>query len=165
VSEPIGVSTGEPDYEVIGNRMNRSTAFGDDDEVRFWVASLDLASSSDVSVHLVDFVGIANHLNLGFVLEKALDVPIKIWISKIVIQHSDRQFQRVELLLLVGTVLSKPGEEAESERVICKRNTMEERHVVCLPSSCNFAGCVAGRTRCECHNESTEEPAPRPFWG
>jgi len=69
------------------------------------------------------------------------------------------------MLLLVGTVLPKSGEKTESVRVICKRNAMKKRHVVCLPSSRNFAGCVAGRPRCECHNESTRELAPRPSWG
>jgi len=91
VSESVGVSPGVPDDEVIRDCVNRATAFGDDDEVRLRVASFDLASSSDVSVHLLNSVGITNHPDLRFVLEKALDVPIKVWISKIVIEHPDWQ--------------------------------------------------------------------------
>ncbi|GAA0728791.1 hypothetical protein GCM10009060_28400 [Halorubrum trapanicum] len=91
MSEPVGVSTGVPDDEVIRGRVNRATAFGDDDEIRFWVASLNLASSSDVSVYFFDSVGITNHSDLRLIFEKVFDVPIKVWVSKIVIEHPDWQ--------------------------------------------------------------------------
>ncbi|GGN25875.1 hypothetical protein GCM10009021_30000 [Halarchaeum nitratireducens] len=89
MGESISVAARVADDEVIRDRVNRRTALRDDHEVSRWIASLNLASGSNVFVDLVDVVGVTDHADLWFVLEETLDVPIKVRIAKVVIQHPD----------------------------------------------------------------------------
>jgi hypothetical protein len=78
---------------------------------------LDIASSSNILVDLVDAVGITDHADLWFVSEKSLHVSIEVGISKVVVKHSNWQLQIRVLVLLVGTVFSKAGEKTEVEDI------------------------------------------------
>ncbi|MCD2200630.1 hypothetical protein LPA44_12075 [Halobacterium sp. KA-4] len=71
--------------------------------------------------------------------EKSGDVPVKIGIPKIVIEHPDGDVQVLKLRLLITTIFPKAGQEAEFEGVKHKRSAMQERHDVGLSGSCNLS--------------------------
>lgn len=78
------------------------------------------------------------------VLERTVDVQVEIRIPEVIVEHSYRNLEVVELRLLVRTVLSKSWEKAKVQRVSRKWNAMEERYVGCLSSvSVGSCGAVA----------------------
>ncbi len=89
VGKSISVAPGVPDDEIIGDCANRGTALWNDHEVRIRVASLDFACGSNVFLDLVDVVGVTDHTDLRFVLEKTLDVSIEVGITEVIVEHPD----------------------------------------------------------------------------
>jgi hypothetical protein len=100
---------------------------------------LDLTSSSDVGVDVVDFVDVPDDPDLWFVLEEAVDEPLQIGISEVVVEHPDREVEVLVLRFLIATVLPKARKIAESQGIGGKRNSMKERNMVYLSCGSDFA--------------------------
>jgi hypothetical protein len=113
---------------------------------------LDLTSSSDVGVDVVDFVDVPDDPDLRFVLEETVDEPLQIGIPEIVVEHPNGEAKVLILRLLIPTVLAKAGKEAEVDSVDDKRGSMQKRHVVCLSGGGDFAGGAGAGAQLEGHD-------------
>jgi hypothetical protein len=113
---------------------------------------LDLTSSSDVGVDVVDFVDVPDDPDRGFVLEEAVDEPLQIGIPEIIVEHPHGKAEVLILRLLVPTVLAKAGKEAEFHSVDDKRCSMQKRHIVCLSGGGDCASGAGAGAQLEGHN-------------
>jgi len=167
VRQPVGVATRIPENDVLGNLVDHRLAFRDDDEFGFGVATLNLASGSDVVADVSRFVDVADDADLWLVLEEAINEPLQIGIPEVVVEHSDREAEVLILGLLIPTVLPKAGKEAEGQRVGGEWNSMEERHVICLSGFGNLASSTGVSTQIGRHGWDREAAAgrPAPFQG
>jgi len=115
------------------------------------IARLDLTSSSDVGVDVVDFVDVADDPDLWFVLEEAVDEPLQIGIPEVVVEHSNGDAEVLILRLLISTVLPKARKETELIGIQGERHSMKERYLVCLSGGSDVASRAGVCTQIEGH--------------
>ncbi|GAA0303398.1 hypothetical protein GCM10009066_16810 [Halarchaeum salinum] len=105
-----------------------------------------------MGVDVVDFVDVPDDPDLWFVIEEAVDEPLQIGISEIVVEHPNGKAEVLILRLLVPTILAKPGKEAEFDSVDDKRRSMQKRHIVCLSGGGDFTGGAGAGAQLERHD-------------
>jgi hypothetical protein len=113
---------------------------------------LDLTSSSDVGVDVVDIIDVSDDPDPWFVLEKAVDEPLQIGIPEIVVEHSNRNIEVLILVRLISTIFPKSGEKSEGESIAGEGSSVEERHEVCLSGGGDFAGGAGAGAQLEGHD-------------
>jgi len=156
------VNTGD---EGLGYRVDHRPRLRNDDELGLRIARLDLTSSSDVGVDVVDFVDVADDPDLWFVLEEAVDEPLRSGFRKSLSSIPAGDAEVLILRLLISTVLPKARKETELIGIQGERHSMKERYLVCLSGGSDVASRAGICTQIEDMNELARPllAAPRPF--